>query len=183
MPTLTQADELDFVRRQVLTSRNVTGGRLVDWGLGGLNYQIEHHLFPNLPRPNLRHAQPLIRAFCHQHGLAYAEASLVGSYAQALRHLHTVGAPYDPTNNHQPTPPRQPPPRSRCCWLPYHRQLAVRWCGARTAPAPAGPARNGPLTRHGGASSGRPAICDRRPWGGGMLRAGGRLGVRPAAWE
>jgi fatty acid desaturase len=93
MPTLTEADQLDFLRRQVLTSRNVTGSRLVDWLLGGLNYQIEHHLFPNMPRPNLRTAQPLIQAFCHQHQLAYAETSLFGSYAQAVRHLHTVGAP------------------------------------------------------------------------------------------
>jgi fatty acid desaturase len=96
MPTLTQAEELDFLRRQVLTSRNVGGSWLVDWLLGGLNYQIEHHLFPNMPRPNLRRAQPLIRAFCQDHDLDYAEASLVGSYAQALRHLHTVGAPLRP---------------------------------------------------------------------------------------
>jgi fatty acid desaturase len=93
MPTLTQADELDFLRRQVLTSRNVAGSRPVDFVLGGLNYQIEHHLFPNMPRPNLRRAQPLVRAFCHQHGLPYTEASLFGSYAGAIRHLHTVGAP------------------------------------------------------------------------------------------
>jgi fatty acid desaturase len=93
MPTLTQADELDFLRRQVLTSRNVAGSRPVDFVLGGLNYQIEHHLFPNMPRPNLRRAQPLVRAFCHQHGLPYTEASLLGSYAEAIRHLHTVGAP------------------------------------------------------------------------------------------
>jgi fatty acid desaturase len=77
----------------VLTSRNVTGSRLVDFGLGRLNYQIEHHLFPNMPRPNLRRAQPLIRAFCHQHGLPYVEASLLGSYSEALQHLHSVGAP------------------------------------------------------------------------------------------
>ena len=96
MATLTEADELDFLRRQVLTSRDVAGSRLVDWLLGGLNYQIEHHLFPNMPRPNLRRAQPLIRAFCQQHGLPYAEASLFGSYAQAIRHLHTVGAPLRP---------------------------------------------------------------------------------------
>jgi fatty acid desaturase len=96
MPTLTEADELDFLRRQVLTSRNVAGSRPVDWLLGGLNYQIEHHLFPNLPRPNLRHAQPLIRAFCQDHDLPYVEASLFGSYAQALRHLHDVGAPLRP---------------------------------------------------------------------------------------
>ena len=96
MPTLTEADQLDFVRRQVLTSRNVAGSRLVDFVLGGLNYQIEHHLFPNMPRPNLRHAQPLVRAFCAQHGLPYVEASLVGSYAEAVRHLHAVGAPLRP---------------------------------------------------------------------------------------
>jgi fatty acid desaturase len=97
MPTLTDADELDFLRRQVLTSRNVTGSRPVDFVLGGLNYQIEHHLFPTMPRPNLRHAQPLVRAFCQQHGLPYTEANLFASYAQAVRHLHTVGAPLRPT--------------------------------------------------------------------------------------
>jgi fatty acid desaturase len=97
MPTLTDADQLDFLRRQVLTSRNVTGSRPVDFVLGGLNYQIEHHLFPNMPRPNLRRAQPLIRTFCQQHGLPYTEASLFGSYAEAVRHLHTVGAPLRPT--------------------------------------------------------------------------------------
>ena len=97
MPTLTEADELDFLRRQVLTSRNVAGSRPVDVVLGGLNYQIEHHLFPNMPRPNLRRAQPLVRAFCSQHGLAYTEASLFGSYAEAIRHLHAVGAPLRPT--------------------------------------------------------------------------------------
>jgi fatty acid desaturase len=96
MPTLTEADQLDFLRRQVLTSRNVRGSRFVDFALGGLNYQIEHHLFPNMPRPNLRHAQPLVREFCRQHGLPYTEATLVGSYSEALRHLHAVGAPLRP---------------------------------------------------------------------------------------
>ena len=96
MPTLTEADQLDFLRRQVLTSRNVRGSRFVDFLLGGLNYQIEHHLFPNMPRPNLRHAQPLVREFCRQHDLPYTQATLVGSYAEALRHLHAVGAPLRP---------------------------------------------------------------------------------------
>jgi fatty acid desaturase len=96
MPTLTDADELDFLRRQVLTSRNVRGSWLVDLVLGGLNYQIEHHLFPTMPRPNLRHAQPLVRTFCEHHGLPYTEASLFGSYAEAVRHLHTVGASLRP---------------------------------------------------------------------------------------
>jgi fatty acid desaturase len=96
MPTLTEADQLDFLWTQVLTSRNVRGSRLVDFLLGGLNYQIEHHLFPNMPRPNLRHAQPLVRAFCQGHDLPYAEATMFGSYAEAIRHLHSVGAPLRP---------------------------------------------------------------------------------------
>jgi fatty acid desaturase len=75
----------------VLTSRNVDGGRFVDGVLGGLNYQIEHHLFPSMPRPNLRRAQPLIRGFCLEHDIAYAQTGLLDSYRQALRHLHRAG--------------------------------------------------------------------------------------------
>jgi fatty acid desaturase len=91
MPILDATDRSGFLRRQVLTSRNVRGGRLTDFALGGLNYQIEHHLFPSMPRPNLRHSQALIRAFCQQRELPYCETSLVDSYAQALRHLNSVG--------------------------------------------------------------------------------------------
>ncbi len=91
MPILRREDKHDFLRRQVLTSRNIRGGWFTDLALGGLNYQIEHHLFPSMPRPSLRRSQPLIREFCQEHGLPYCQASLVGSYAQALRYLHAVG--------------------------------------------------------------------------------------------
>ncbi|MQA85347.1 MAG: acyl-CoA desaturase [Streptosporangiales bacterium] len=93
MPTLTGGDRPDFLRRQVLTSRNVRGGRLVDIALGGLNYQIEHHLFPSMPTPNLRRARPIVRAYCAQLDVPYYETGLVSSYAQALRHLHRAGTP------------------------------------------------------------------------------------------
>jgi fatty acid desaturase len=91
MPSLSTADAGDYLRRQVLTSRNVRGYWLTDFALGGLNYQIEHHLFPSMPRGNLRHAQPIVRDFCRVHGISYLETGLVASYAQALRHLDTVG--------------------------------------------------------------------------------------------
>jgi fatty acid desaturase len=81
----------DYLRKQVLTSRNVRGGHLVDAALGGLNYQIEHHLFPAMPTPNLRKAQPIVRAYCAEIGVPYEMTGLVDSYAQALRHLHAVG--------------------------------------------------------------------------------------------
>jgi fatty acid desaturase len=82
----------DFLRKQVLTSRNVRGGRFVDAALGGLNYQIEHHLFPAMPTPNLRLAQPIVRDYCAEIGVPYEMTGLIESYRQALRHLHDVGA-------------------------------------------------------------------------------------------
>ena len=93
MQMLTSDEQPDFLRRQVLTSRNVRGGHVITTLLGGLNYQIEHHLFPNMPTPNLRHARPIVRDYCARIGVPYAEASLPGSYRQALRHLHEAGAP------------------------------------------------------------------------------------------
>ncbi|WP_212998095.1 fatty acid desaturase family protein [Winogradskya consettensis] len=83
----------DYLRKQVLTSRNVNGGFLTDAALGGLNYQIEHHLFPAMPTPNLRKAQPIVRAYCERMGVTYESTSLVESYRQALSYLHEVGAP------------------------------------------------------------------------------------------
>jgi fatty acid desaturase len=83
----------DYLRKQVLTSRNVTGGWWTNTALGGLNYQIEHHLFPGMPSPNLSKAQPIVQAYCAEIGVAYEQTTLVQSYRQALRHLHEVGAP------------------------------------------------------------------------------------------
>jgi fatty acid desaturase len=82
----------DYLRKQVLTSRNVRGGWLVTAALGGLNYQIEHHLFPAMPTPNLRKAQPVVEAYCREIGVSYEMTGLGDSYRQALQHLHDVGA-------------------------------------------------------------------------------------------
>jgi fatty acid desaturase len=91
MPVLSETDSLDFLRRQVLTSRNVSGGPFVETMLGGLNYQIEHHLFPAMPRPCLRRCRILVRAFCAQIGVRYCEKGILGSYGDVLRHLHAAG--------------------------------------------------------------------------------------------
>lgn len=92
MPVLTKNDKLDFLRKQVLTSRNVRGNLFTDVALGQLNYQIEHHLFPNMPAPNLRKAQPIVERYCAEIGVDYLQTGLTESYGQALRHLHEVGA-------------------------------------------------------------------------------------------
>lgn len=93
MPVLAADSELDFLSRQVLTARNVRAHRLTDFWYGGLNYQIEHHLFPSMPRRNLRQAQPLVKAFCAAHALPYHETGVLQSYREILHALHAVGAP------------------------------------------------------------------------------------------
>lgn len=93
MRIVTDDEQIDYLRRQVLTSRNVRGGWFTDVLLGGLGYQIEHHLFPNMPRTNLRRAQRVVRRYCGEHGIAYTEVSLPASYAIALAHLHRLGRP------------------------------------------------------------------------------------------
>jgi len=90
MPNLDDVAAPDFLRRQVLTSRNVTGGRLVTLALGGLNYQIEHHLFPSMPSRNLRRCQPLVKRFCATREIPYCETTLLDSYAMALNYLRSV---------------------------------------------------------------------------------------------
>ena len=93
MPMERPGDNWDYLRRQVLTSRNIAGGPLVDRLLGGLNYQIEHHLFPSIPAPSLRRVQPIVRGFCAEHHLRYCEAGLVASFREVLGHLDSVSDP------------------------------------------------------------------------------------------
>ena len=92
MPILEGDCERGFAERQVVTARNLTGGRCTGLVFGGLNYQIEHHLFPTMPRPNLARAQHLVRAFCVDSGLGYCEESPIGSYRQTIRHLRLAAA-------------------------------------------------------------------------------------------
>lgn len=91
MPLVPKGMTVDFFRRQVLMSRNVRGSWLVTSALGGLNYQIEHHLFPSMPRPNLNRARPIVREYCREHGVPYTETGLFTSYRIVVRYLNRVG--------------------------------------------------------------------------------------------
>jgi fatty acid desaturase len=103
MAMIDDAAPLDPLRAQVLTSRNVHGHPVTDWVYGGLNYQIEHHLFPSMSRNRLRMAQRIVAAFCRERGIAYHETSVARSYVEILGSLRAAAAPlharhrrYDP---------------------------------------------------------------------------------------
>lgn len=91
MPLVPHGARLDFLRRQVLMSRDIRGGRAIDIAMGGLNYQIEHHLFPSMPRPHLRRAAPIIQAYCRDHEVPYTQTTLLRSYATVFRYINRVG--------------------------------------------------------------------------------------------
>jgi fatty acid desaturase len=90
MPIVPATADVDFLRRQVLMSRNIRGNVAVDFLMGGLNRQIEHHLFPSMPRPNLKRAQPLVREYCAQLGVTYTEVEFLTSYRIVIGYLNDV---------------------------------------------------------------------------------------------
>ncbi|HET9411063.1 MAG TPA: acyl-CoA desaturase [Candidatus Dormibacteraeota bacterium] len=93
MPQMDGSVQLDFLRTQVLTARNVRSGAATDLWYGSLNYQIEHHLFPAMPRNRVRAAHQIVRAFCGEVSVPYYETSMVQSYRELLSYLHEVGRP------------------------------------------------------------------------------------------
>ena len=90
MPILPHDSKVDFLRRQVLTSRNITGLGTTTF-MGGLNYQIEHHLFPNMPRPHLAKAREIAKEYCDSHNILYTETTLTESYGIVIAYLNRVG--------------------------------------------------------------------------------------------
>lgn len=93
MPILPADQKLDFLRLQVLTARNVKGHPVTDFLYGGLNYQVEHHLFPTAPRNKLSQIHKMTKQFCHERGISFYETSLVRSYVEMVQSLHEVSAP------------------------------------------------------------------------------------------
>ena len=91
MPILPADSPLDFLSRQIITSRNIRGGWWATTLFGGLNHQVEHHLFPNMPRPALARAREITREYAQQLQIPYTEAGVVESYRIVIRYLNEVG--------------------------------------------------------------------------------------------
>jgi len=83
--------QISFLELQLKGTRNANPGILMDWFAGGLNYQIEHHLFPTMPRNNLYKASLIVRDFCKKNNLEYQCCSFLEGLIILHKHLHTVG--------------------------------------------------------------------------------------------
>ena len=93
MPILENDNEMDYLTKQVVTARNIKPNPVVDFMYGGLNYQIEHHLFPNMSRNKLRQAREVVRSFCLARSSPYHETSVLGSQREILSFFHRMSAP------------------------------------------------------------------------------------------
>lgn len=91
MPTVPAGVHIDFLRRQVNMSRNVQNGPMVRLLMGGLQYQIEHHLFPVAPRPSLPALREFVREYCSRYEIAYTEKSLSDAFCTVISYLNQVG--------------------------------------------------------------------------------------------
>ena len=91
MPIIDRSVTIDFFSKQVRLSRNIRGGWWATWFMGGLNYQIEHHLFPSMPRPHLARTRQIVIEKCRELGVPYTETSLLKSYGIVISYLNRVG--------------------------------------------------------------------------------------------
>jgi fatty acid desaturase len=91
MPIIDETQRVDYLRRQVLTSRNISGGTPMAIWMGGLNYQVEHHLFPSMASANLKRARPIVRAYCLELGVHYTETTLPQAMRHVVKYIHRVG--------------------------------------------------------------------------------------------
>jgi fatty acid desaturase len=87
MPLLQGGAAVNFLREQVLTSRNIKNHPGIDYCTGGLTCQIEHHLFPTMPANKLRQVQKIVRSYCVSHDVPYHETSLFQSFREVYQDL------------------------------------------------------------------------------------------------
>jgi fatty acid desaturase len=94
MRRLESGEKLSYLEQQVTTSRNISNRPWLDFYFGGLNSQIEHHLFPRVAHHRYRAMRPIVRAFCGERGLAYEEATFLQALRSVGRHLGAMTAAY-----------------------------------------------------------------------------------------
>ncbi len=103
----------EWYLRQVLGAANFEGGPLLHILSGNLGFQIEHHLFPDLPSNRYAEISVRVRELCDKYGIPYTTGPLHGQYGQALRTIWKLALPNKMTDDHEPEPPTPARDRKR----------------------------------------------------------------------
>ena len=80
------------LKSQIGCTRNIKGNILHDFIFGGLNYQIEHHIFPAMPRSNFRKITVATKQFCSTFGYKYHETGILAAYKEIFSYLYEAGS-------------------------------------------------------------------------------------------
>jgi len=80
----------EWFKMQCRTTMNVACSRWFDFFHGGLQFQIEHHLYPRLPRHNLREARALVKPLCEKWDVRYHEPTFVGANIELISSMRAV---------------------------------------------------------------------------------------------
>ncbi|MCZ4554052.1 acyl-CoA desaturase [Rhodococcus maanshanensis] len=83
----------EWYLRQMLGTANFRAGKVMAFMSGNLCYQIEHHLFPDLPSNRYAEISTKVRAVCEKHDLPYTTGSLAKQYLLVLRTVHKLALP------------------------------------------------------------------------------------------
>eukprot|EP01123_Difflugia_compressa_P002323 TRINITY_DN13020_c0_g1_i1.p1 TRINITY_DN13020_c0_g1~~TRINITY_DN13020_c0_g1_i1.p1 ORF type:complete len:378 (-),score=41.77 TRINITY_DN13020_c0_g1_i1:54-1058(-) len=92
-----EGKEANFLELQLHGTKNINPGIVMDWVAGGLNYQIEHHLFPTIPRHNLSYVKPIVQKFCEENSLPYESYNYMECLTSIINRLSTVATMYTQT--------------------------------------------------------------------------------------
>jgi len=90
MPQIKKGQKISFLEQQIVVSRNINGSFIIDNVLVGLNYQMEHHLFPHCPRNKLKLLSPYVKKICKKYGFDYTSVNLIESNKIILAELNQV---------------------------------------------------------------------------------------------
>ncbi|XP_063969605.1 acyl-CoA 6-desaturase-like isoform X2 [Lytechinus pictus] len=109
IPMAVEHDEAErhWVHLQMHATCNLESSTFIDWFTGHLNYQVEHHLFPTMPRHNLHKIRPYVQSMCEKHNIPYIRKPFWTAMADILRSLKKSGNMWyelyhmlDPANDH-----------------------------------------------------------------------------------
>jgi len=80
----------DWFEKQTGGTLDIACSSWMDWFFGGLQFQLEHHLFPRLPRGQLRNISPIVQDLCKKHNLPYRSLPFWAANISTIRTLRTA---------------------------------------------------------------------------------------------
>ena len=173
----------EWYLRQILGAANFKGGPLLHIMSGNLGFQIEHHLFPDLPSNRYAEISVKVQALCQKYDIPYTTGPLHQQYGQALRTIMKLSLPNAMTSSDKPEPPGPPVARGRK--TDAERPTRRTELGAWSRPAePGAEGRMTPVLHDLATGAGSPAAPCRGSAAAAVRRWAGRScsSARPTRW-